>query len=477
MKWGSRDVSIPIEVRPNHMNRRLSSRLLAAILFFIAGASAQQPNLSASAESHEETQACLGALWGKPVFWDQSAVVPVDSSVCKAKPEDVEQALKQQHILVFHLSNAALLTSETKFDKNNTPFSYLWRTPVITIRVLPRVTPGSRRPTDDEVKEFAEIILKRSHMPPLTCPFKPSEGQIAHLAFNVFIEIHKMHPGSEQESVIALLADSDPDHETVLGTGRLVYGELEHGRLSIRWESPLLESAMSQLGFADLLGDGSLQIMLTSVFGMGNHTAFYAFDLDGHEISRQSSTCEAFSELAAQSVAACPISTESDIKITGNANGPKELLATSESGKRVRYVVKNMHFEEAQGPKLPKPPSIPQATAVNAEGMKLMQQGDYQSAVAKFEEAAQLNERDPLFANNAGFAYYKLGRNQDSLYWFNKAIEIDPNRAIAYLNLGDAYGKLNNYAQARRAYEKYLELAPESKSASEVKKKLDALTP
>src|SRR5258708_16067631 len=38
---------------------------------------------------------------------------------------------------------------------------------------------------------------------------------------------------------------------------------------------------------------------------------------------------------------------------------------------------------------------------------------------------------DPLFANNAEFAYYKLGRNQDSLYWFNKAIEIDPNRAVA----------------------------------------------
>jgi len=59
----------------------------------------------------------------------------------------------------------------------------------------------------------------------------------------------------------------------------------------------------------------------------------------------------------------------------------------------------------------------------------------------------------------------------------NKAIEIDPNRAVAYLNLGDAYAKLNNIAEAWRAYEKYLELAPDTKSAPEVKKKLDALTP
>ncbi len=459
------------------MNRHLSSCLFIATLLFTDAVLAQQSSRSASPKSHEEVQTCLGALWGKPIFWDQAAVAPVDLSICTAKHDDVEQALKQQHILAFRLPNAVLLTSDTRFDKNNAPFNYLWTTPTINVRVLPRVTPGSRPPTEAELKEFAEVLLKHSHMPPLTCPFKPSEGQIARLAFNVFIEIHKMHPGSEQQSVIALLADSDADHDTVLGTGRLVYGELQEGHLHVRWESPLLEAAMSQLGFVDLRGNGSLQIMLTSVFGMGNHTAFYAFDLDGHEISRQSSTCEAFSDLAAQSVTACPISTESDIQITGSGNGPKELLATTESGKKVRYVFKNTHFEEVPGSKSPKPPSVPRATSLNADGMRLMQQGDYQSAVAKFEEAAQLNESDPLFANNAGFAYYKLGRNQDSLYWFNKAIEIDPNRAVAYLNLGDAYAKLNNIAEARRAYEKYLELAPDSKSAPEVKKKLDALTP
>jgi tetratricopeptide (TPR) repeat protein len=109
--------------------------------------------------------------------------------------------------------------------------------------------------------------------------------------------------------------------------------------------------------------------------------------------------------------------------------------------------------------------------------MSLMQQGNYQAALGKFEEAAQLNENDPLFANNAGFAYYKLERYQDSLYWFNKAIEIDPKRAIAYLNLGDALVKLNRNADAREAYKKYLQLAPDSKSAPDVKKKLDALPP
>lgn len=464
------------------MNQRLSSCLfvttlqLAAGLLALSFAYAHQSSEAAPARSHDHVQTCLGAVWGKPVFWDRSAVAPIDSSVCTAKPDDLERVLKQQHILVFRLPNAVLLTSDARFDSSNTPFNYLWKTPAISIRVIPRVTSGSRPPTDAELKDFSEVLLKRAHMPPLTCPFKPSDGEIARLAVNVFIEIHKMHPGSDQESVVALLSDSDADHETVLGAGRLVYGELEGGRLQVRWESPLLEAAMAQLGFVDLLGAGNLQIMLTSVFGMGNHTAFYAFDLDGHEISRQNATCEAFSDLAAQSFIACPISTESDIKITGPGNGPKELLTTTESGKKVRYVLKSAHFEEVGVARSPKPPSVPRANALNAEGMKLMQQGHYETAAAKFEEAAQANEKDSLFADNAGFAYYKLERYQDSLYWFNKAIEIDPNRAVAYLNLADACAKLSRNAEARDAYKKYLELAPDSKAAADVKKKLDALS-
>jgi len=51
---------------------------------------------------------------------------------------------------------------------------------------------------------------------------------------------------------------------------------------------------------------------------------------------------------------------------------------------------------------------------------------------------------------------------------------LDPQRAVAYLNLGDCYAKLSRDAEARGAYRKFLELAPDSKAASEVKKKLDA---
>jgi len=68
-----------------------------------------------------------------------------------------------------------------------------------------------------------------------------------------------------------------------------------------------------------------------------------------------------------------------------------------------------------------------------------------------------------------------VGVKDESLFWLDRACEIDPDRAVAYLNLGDVYRKLDRNAGARRAYKKYLELAPSSTSASTVRKILDAL--
>lgn len=457
------------------MNPFLISSLSFLLLFAAAGRSgAQQVAEPSSPSTHELVQDCLRQLWSLPVFWDQRAIAPIDPSVCEAKPQEIEQSLKAQHFLALHTSNAVLLVQENSFDKSSGPFQYLWKTPVIDIRVVPRVTSDSRPPTQDELHEIVGAILKQSHLVPLTCPFK-SNGQFGRLAFSVAIEIHKMRPGLPQESVIAVLADSDPDQKTVLGAGRIVFGILENHHFEFRWESPLLEASMFQSGFVDLLRDGNLQIVLTSNIGMGNHTAFYAFDLNGRELSRQPNNCEAFSDLAKHAASACPILTETSVQIEDTAAGPKELLATDEAGKKVRYHFVGTRYEESPSSRSLRPPSIPRATALNKQGMELMQQGEYQSALAKFEEAAQLNPSDPLFANNAGFAYYKLGKVEESLYWLKKAVQMDPTRAVAYLNLGDAFAKLQRNTEAREAYQKYLDLAPSSKAAPEVRKRLDAL--
>ena len=118
----------------------------------------------------------------------------------------------------------------------------------------------------------------------------------------------------------------------------------------------------------------------------------------------------------------------------------------------------------------------PSAAEANAQGMKLMQQRDYEEAVAKFMLADLLTgHKNALYANNVGFALYKDEKYDLAVSWFQNAIKIDPQRAVAYLNLGDALAKLNRSKEARDAYAKYLDLAPNAKSASEVQRKLDAL--
>jgi tetratricopeptide (TPR) repeat protein len=231
-------------------------------------------------------QDCLRELWGKPVFWDQAAVARVDSSLCKAQPEKVDEALKAQHIVAFHISNALLLIQDAGFDKNNAPFNYLWKTPTKDIRVIPRATPGSRPPTDAELHTVADVVLKRSH-------------QV------------RSHPTA-----------------------------------ALTLKTVLVDQ--------------------------------------------------------------------------------KNWLRQMNPEKNFDTFFKDPRYDEVPGPKSVRPPPVPRASLLNAAGTKAMQQGDYQAAVAKFEEAAQLNSADPRFANNAGFAYYELDKYVESLYWFKKLSRLIP---------------------------------------------------
>jgi tetratricopeptide (TPR) repeat protein len=122
--------------------------------------------------------------------------------------------------------------------------------------------------------------------------------------------------------------------------------------------------------------------------------------------------------------------------------------------------------------------SVRDAANLNEDGMMLMRERRYTEARETFLKAADLDPSNALYPNNAGFAYYKSGDYYFAIEWLGKAIQIDPKRAIAYLNRGDAFAKLDpddSNSMARRDYEKFLELAPDSKAAPEVRKKLDTL--
>lgn len=71
-----------------------------------------------------------------------------------------------------------------------------------------------------------------------------------------------------------------------------------------------------------------------------------------------------------------------------------------------------------------------------------------------------------------GNFYFKKGSYRAAARRFQEATKWNPGLAEAYFRLAETQEKLKDQPAARQAYAKFLELAPEDKRASEVKKKL-----
>ncbi len=73
---------------------------------------------------------------------------------------------------------------------------------------------------------------------------------------------------------------------------------------------------------------------------------------------------------------------------------------------------------------------------------------------------------------SAGNFYFKKSKYRAAARRYLEATRWDPNSAEAFLRLGESDEKLKDYAGAREAYTKYLALAPDSKIADQIKKKI-----
>ena len=95
------------------------------------------------------------------------------------------------------------------------------------------------------------------------------------------------------------------------------------------------------------------------------------------------------------------------------------------------------------------------------------------------EEDVSLKEKEysfnPLQAQKeltAGAFYYKKGNYKAAARRYRDATKWDPTSAMAFLRLAQSEEKLKDEQAAREAYSKYLELAPDSKEAESIRKKL-----
>ena len=84
---------------------------------------------------------------------------------------------------------------------------------------------------------------------------------------------------------------------------------------------------------------------------------------------------------------------------------------------------------------------------------------------------------NPLQASKelkTGDFYFEKGNYKAAARRYREATRWDPTAAPAFLRLGEAEEKLHNQNGAQEAYTKYLELAPDTKDAERVRKKVQA---
>ena len=72
-----------------------------------------------------------------------------------------------------------------------------------------------------------------------------------------------------------------------------------------------------------------------------------------------------------------------------------------------------------------------------------------------------------------GNYYFKKGSYKAAMRRFEESVKWDPNSAEGWYKLGEAHAKLGDEKAARQAWTKYLEIEPDGKNASTVKKRLN----
>ncbi len=69
---------------------------------------------------------------------------------------------------------------------------------------------------------------------------------------------------------------------------------------------------------------------------------------------------------------------------------------------------------------------MPDVRELVKKGKALLVDGNFEDALAYFEQALLLNQNDPDIWNQKGAALRSLGRYDEALECFNKSLEMDP---------------------------------------------------
>lgn len=493
-------------MRPVNLSKFAWGNLIPLFMVTLVGAQEAAPRVRhLGTTNRDATMACVRDLYGKPALWDR-----VDASFliqpCPATRQELTEALSKRGMRLFDAKDFMFVTPERLFHPCVQPCvqpaelypggplqvwqALRWTTITVHLNVQKL---RDEEDLPDRADELARQILEQARMIPLPVTYGSADGSSNNVAVDADLHVGiwtgQLKPSQPTVSVVAIINAKPP-----FSTARLAYGELRGGKLIMLWDSPLFNFFNGDLYFRDVNGDGTYEMAIESEnYGNWEYPMFVIFDKDGREMSRQRKcdTAIAADQNFTEADGTCAIF-GTEVQFGSDTRMPRDPDDQTPIPAEEVYVThwygdgKNHVFKLSGGMYVPGPPvqafppdplpETPNPAALNQEGLRLIRMRKYAEAEGKFMRASLLaGDKNPEYANNLGFAYHKLEKYDFAVYWLKKTIELDPKRSVAYLNLGDAYAKLNRNADARDVYKKYLELAPDSKAAPDVKKKLDAL--
>jgi tetratricopeptide (TPR) repeat protein len=91
--------------------------------------------------------------------------------------------------------------------------------------------------------------------------------------------------------------------------------------------------------------------------------------------------------------------------------------------------------------------------------------GEYEKAIADYNQAIKLNPNDASAYYNRGLAHYYLKEYEKAIADYNQAIKLDPNHANAYYSRGFAYRNLKEYQKAIADFNQAIKLNPNDADA------------
>ncbi len=99
--------------------------------------------------------------------------------------------------------------------------------------------------------------------------------------------------------------------------------------------------------------------------------------------------------------------------------------------------------------------------AYNSRACAYDEQGEYDKAIQNYNRAIELNPNDADIYNNRGVAYYNISDIHRAFLDYNQAIKLNPNDPKVYVNRGVAYRKTGDYDKAIADYNQAIKLNPD----------------